>query len=276
MFCFRMIDTFRLRGLTGGFSLLTPRETRVKKSIFKKAGQPKFSSTGNLQAIFRPPDLKPILVMTTFRDPEIENFSKGTNYSVIGIINGQPMKIPIPRFFKCIQRIPFITPESTQCIIEIESKKIETELQFYPNWRDLQLIIFQRIKYWGVTEHVFPNKKVHIFRLNQDNNRFTFVWLSAIKFWINPIKKPDQGTTPEFTLARYGKGEGILNVSSGSQFGAYWEKSPFRDIHSATDLHPYNLSIIESFRDHFNRRLKNIPSGKLRNKRPDQYFLCHK
>jgi hypothetical protein len=214
--------------------------------------------------------------MTTLRDPEIEHFAKGTNYSVVGIINGPPLKIPIPKFSKCIQRIPVITPNFTQCIIEIESKKVATELRFYPDWRDLQLVVLHGIKYRGVTEQVFPNKRVHIFRLNQEIDHFTYVWLSAKNFWINPIKKPDQDIFPEFTLARCGKGEGILNVSSGSQFGSYWEKSLFKDIHSATDLYPYDLTYLKNFRDHFNRSLKNISSGKLRKRLPDQHFLCHK
>jgi hypothetical protein len=214
--------------------------------------------------------------MYTFRDPETENFTKGTNYSVIGIINGPPMKIPYPKFSKCIQRIPMITPDSTQCIVEVESKTIETELKFYENWRDLQLVVFQRISYRGVTRQITLNKRVHIFRLNQEKNPYNYVWLSAKNFWINPIKTSDADQLPQFTLTRFGKGEGILNESSGSQFGSYWLKSPLRNIHSATDLHPYNLTYLEKFRDNFNRSLKNIRSGKLRNRLPDRHFLFHK
>ena len=214
--------------------------------------------------------------MSTFRDPETENFTRGTMQSVIGIINAPPIKIPYPRFFKCIQRIPIITPNFTQCIIEVESETLGTELVFYKNWRDLQFVAFQGIIYRGVTKQIIANKNVHIFRLIQNKNPFSYVWLSAENIWINPIKIPDPDQLPEFTLARCGKGEGILNMSPGSKFGLYWINSPFKNLHSVVDLHPYNFSDMEKFYDCYNRCLKNIPSGKLRNFLPDQHLLFHK
>ena len=207
--------------------------------------------------------------MQTFRDPEIEPFqkSKFAKYSLAGLINGPIFKIPIPTRLKCLIRIPIMTPNRTQCVLEIACDKSATEPQFSPDWKKLQLAVVYDCNYRGVTEQI-GSRRVHIFGLTW--TRQTFIWLSPKSFWINPIAKPDKNQIQGFTLNRCGKGEGILRFCTGSRFGPFWHRN--FELHSKKDFNPYELSDFERFYHEYNRILQNIPS-KLRRKLPDQHIL---
>jgi hypothetical protein len=186
----------------------------------------------------------------TFRDPEIEPFtrSKFDKYSLAGIINGPILKIPIPQKLLCLIRVPIITPNYTQLILEISCKNFENEPKFAPSWEELQMIIVFDCNYRGVTEQI-ASRRAHIFSLNW--SRQTFIWLSPRGFWINPIAKPDPNQPLSLSFTRCGKGEGFLRYSIGSRFGPFWHDN--FDIHSTKDLNPYQLSDFEEFHVQYHR-----------------------
>jgi hypothetical protein len=211
--------------------------------------------------------------MKTFRDPEIETFqkSKFVKYSIIGLINGPIFKIPIPTRLLCLIRIPIITPNRTQCILEIASRNNENEPQFSPDWKDLQMTVIYDCSYRGMTE-LIGSRRVHIFGLTW--SRQTFIYLSPRDFWICPIEKSDENQILGFVRKRCGRGEGILRFSNGSRFGPVWHNN--FELHSQKNFHPYNLSDLERFYSQYRRVLLNLSYGKLRKRHPEQHILFHK
>jgi hypothetical protein len=210
--------------------------------------------------------------MKTFRDPEIEPFTKSKflKYSLVGLINAPVLKIPIPNRSICLIRIPIITPNRTQCILEIACPSFENEPKFSRDWKELQLFVAYDCNYRGVTEQI-GERRVHIFGLTW--TRQTFIWLSPKKFWVDPIAKSDKNQIIGFSLKRCGKGEGILRYSNGSRFGQFWHRN--FDLHSG-DFNPYVLTDLERFYNVYNQILRNIPSGKFRKLFPEQQILFHK
>jgi len=120
-------------------------------------------------------------------------------YSIIGLINGQVLKIPYATG-KVLQRVPVITPKLSQMVLEIWNSDLEFEPVFSENWKNLQMIFCKGTAYHGIASMGTADRVVHIFRLNQRDAKATrFVWLSADRpnFWDDPISMKDMITDLE-------------------------------------------------------------------------------
>ena len=168
---------------------------------------------------------------------DVETLVPGKKYGVSGYVNAEVQMVLRSMCNAIIYRVPVISYDNAQCLVEIWCNKKGQEPRYHGDWRRLQFtVIKDAIFQEQVESHGIV---VHVFKVTTFDKDFRFVWISDPdrNFWQSPVRYPEDPVEAR----RYGvlRGDcanvrGILNRSDGSVFGP---KVPSQD----KDLHTHQL-----------------------------------
>jgi len=204
--------------------------------------------------------------------PEIEKFKF---YDVIGLINSKVIKIPYPRTRRSLIRVGVLTPSFSQIVLDVWNNQEKMEPHFFDDWKtEKQLALFKNIQYVG--EICLKEMKLYHFRITQDTPSLRYIWLSAEKFWENPIIPDDKNhkvgiakkwpiCVRPYTIGSLSD-DGALRKSCGSKFGRhYFYPKKNVDLHSLdifqTAMKTYQWDDIYNFEEKFSKIVNDAPKG---------------
>ena len=168
-------------------------------------------------------------------EEDIPKLTVGTKYCVAGVVNAD-WKMYLRTKFNCtVFRIPVITWDGMQCVVDIWCDNRSQEPRYEHNW--------QKFLQWTVIQGANFKQKItaygidlYHFKVNTSNRQNRYIWMSAPdrNFWLSPVDDPENS----LEIRRYNfirkdcaSVRGVLNRSKGSCFGE-WVSEKDKAIHS--------------------------------------------
>ena len=210
--------------------------------------------------------------------------TEGEQCDISGLVNGE-WKMYLRSAIQCVvYRVPIITPDDVQLVIDIWCNAREQEPRYWPDWRLLQ---------WTVIRGAVFKKKstaygveIYQFKYTTGNPGFRFIWIShpCRYFWQSPVNEPEDVTERrEFLLLNrdHGNVRGILRRSEGSCFGKFVAERE-KTLHTHQLIGGLFFAEVKEFMIQYRRRVVRrfyefmMIDGKLAFDDPDRYPLFHK
>ena len=231
--------------------------------------------------------LKNMRAIDTVNKETMPNLKEGHKYDISGLVNAE-WKMYLRSQFNCVvYRVPIITPDDCQIVIDIWCDGREQEPRYWPDWRMLQ---------WTVIRGAVFKKKstaygsvIYQFKYHtggRGDRGFRYIWISypCRFFWQQPVEEPEDATERrEFLLLNQDGANvrGIIRRSEGSCFGKYVPEKD-RSLHTHQMIGGLFFADIKEFMIRYRRKVVRrfyemmMVDGKLIFDDPDRYPLFHK
>ena len=142
----------------------------------------------------------------TITQEDCKNLTPGTQYDLSGFVNSE-VKMHLRNYGNSnavFFRVPVITYDQMQFVVDIWSTSRDQEPRFHPNWQVLQFTIIRGAEFKEVVTNY--GLKIYVFKINAWNQDYRFIWMShpCRNFWQDPVENPEDAIeTRQWVIQRH-------------------------------------------------------------------------